>query len=97
MTRYDIAKFISRIFSIYALFAAFSTLKELFSTIPYLFDSNLPEFPIASLIAPVVSLLLYLLIGFLLWIKADYIANKFIGDSETPSDKLIIEGQAFNQ
>lgn len=92
MTKHELAKFVSRIFSIYVFIIFLETLRELASTLLSLQDT-LNIFPMVFFTSMVLSPVLYIIIAVLFWVKADFVADRFVNDFESKSDKLFIEGK----
>lgn len=92
MTKHEIAKLVSRIFSIYVFIIFLETLRELASTLLSLQDT-LNIFPMVFFYSMVLSPVLYIIIAILFWVKADFVADRFVNDFESKSDKLFIEGK----
>lgn len=94
MTKHDIAKLVSRVFSIYMLVQTINVFSQTLYGVSYYFNQPQPSpgmdpLIVQNILSAVIGAF-YLIATLFLWLKADLVAEKMTGEPD-PDDRLVLK------
>lgn len=94
MTKHDIAKLVSRVFSIYMLVQTFNVISQTLYGVSYYFNQPEPSpgmdpLIVQNILSAVIGAF-YLIATLFLWLKADRVAEKMTGEPGDADESLVL-------